>query len=396
MGQTLSLKMVRFSGYKSIENVSIEFKKGLNIIIGKNAAGKTNFLNFLNKSLKFDFKGLNNFESQIVFEGDKKITIDSKRSTDIKDFFKANDFNASTESKLRIGRKVVKVENPYSDLSEYEIFYNSTFICHGVPKDLPIINNPLTFKFIKDKISDDLTNIYRSDSTTYFVKNIILQILFADINFGDITELAVENSLKEKFEKLSLFNEILRKYSPISEIRISDNFNVFIADDSKEITISNVFLEFKIGKQWLPFSSLSDGTKRLFYIISEIYDVDNEDLSKFGITHSTYLVFDRNKVNRLILLEEPELGVHPHQFHKLMEFLKLQSETKQIIITTHSPQALDFLESNEFNRIILAYVDIDSSLTKLRHLDEKELKKAKEYVKENFLSDYWLYSDLEK
>ena len=46
----LYLKEVHLSGYKSIKDVEIDFQPGLNIIIGKNAAGKTNFLKFLNNS----------------------------------------------------------------------------------------------------------------------------------------------------------------------------------------------------------------------------------------------------------------------------------------------------------------------------------------------------------
>ena len=103
-----------------------------------------------------------------------------------------------------------------------------------------------------------------------------------------------------------------------------------------------------------------------------------------------------NFINRIIFIEEPELGIHPHQFHKLLEFLKEESENKQIIITTHSPQSLDVLNFNELDRIIIAYSTNIKEGTKLRHLNENEVLKANEYIKEDFLSDYWLYSDLEK
>ena len=67
--------------------------------------------------------------------------------------------------------------------------------------------------------------------------------------------------------------------------------------------IENIQLDFKIDGRWLPWSQLSDGTKRLFYIIAEVSN--NE---------------------ALILIEEPELGIHPHQFNLLMDFLKEQAE----------------------------------------------------------------------
>jgi predicted ATPase len=79
-----------------------------------------------------------------------------------------------------------------------------------------------------------------------------------------------------------------------------------------------------------------------------------------------------------------------------LEFLKIQSEISQIIISTHSPQSLDILEEEEFNRIIIAYIKNSKEGTKMRHLNEGELLKAKRYIKDDYLSDYWLYSDLEK
>ena len=392
MLNNLYLRNVKLSGYKSIQSVDVEFQDGLNIVIGKNAAGKTNFLNFLNKTLKFDFRGLNNFNSILEFQNGKKISIESKGAMDKKDFFLNNDFNSNFESKLKIGRKVIKIEDHFSDLAERDILYNSTFICHGIPKNLPIIDSPLQFIVKKDETSDDLLNMYRNENLPYFIKNIILKLIFINFSFDKITESKIEKVIEKEFENLSFFSDMLRKYSSISEIRVSDNFNVFISDNKKEFTLNNFFIEFKIENRWLPFSSLSDGTKRLFNIISEIYD--DSDFYKFGITFSTYITTEKEKLSRIILLEEPELGIHPHQFHKLMNFLKVQSETKQIILTTHSPQALDFLDSNELNRIVLAYSE-NSSNTKLRHLDEKELSKAKLYIENNFLSDYWLHSNLE-
>ncbi|MBS1503358.1 MAG: AAA family ATPase, partial [Bacteroidetes bacterium] len=97
-----------------------------------------------------------------------------------------------------------------------------------------------------------------------------------------------------------------------------------------------------------------------------------------------------------ILIEEPELGIHPHQFNLLMDFLKTQSAHKQIIISTHSPKSLDHLEKDDLNNILIAYYDRKSG-TQIRHLSPKEIKKAKAYIKEiGFISDYWLHSDLEE
>ncbi|GJN62051.1 AAA family ATPase [Elizabethkingia anophelis] len=395
MSEIMYLRNAKLSGYKSIHNTDVEFNKDINIIIGKNAVGKTNFLSFLNKTLVFDFKGLTNFESILTFESKVAIKISAKRNIEMKNIIE--NFNiVDVNSKIRIGNKTIKLRNEdkYSILLENNIKYNSTFICHGIPKKLPIISTPLDFKFEIEKLSIDILDVYSNEDSPFFLRTIALELLFNSMQIKALDEDLIKNQYNALFEKFYEINSVLKKYSPIQEIRFSDNYNVFF-NDSNEITISNLFIEYKIDGQWLSFANLSDGTKRLFFIISEIFDSYNSLERSFVFSG---LIVGRQDVCRIILLEEPELGIHPHQFHKLMEFIKLESKSKQIIITTHSPQALDSLSENELDRIILAYTSANNSTkgTQFRRLNENELHKAKEYIDENFLSDYWLYSDLEK
>ena len=112
---------------------------------------------------------------------------------------------------------------------------------------------------------------------------------------------------------------------------------------------------------------MSDGAKRLFYIISEV------------------------TVNSgPCLVEEPEIGIHPSQYRKILNFLKEQAEDKQIIITTHAPKSLDILEDEELNRIILTRYEKDLG-TKMRHLSKEEQEHAVKFMLEEsfFLSDFW-------
>jgi predicted ATPase len=109
-----------------------------------------------------------------------------------------------------------------------------------------------------------------------------------------------------------------------------------------------------------------------------------------------YIIAEVTYSNGLILIEEPELGIHPHQFNLLLDFLREQSENKQIIISTHSPKALDHLEPNELDNILITYYDLKRG-TQIRHLTSRQKTKAKSYIKEvGFLSDYWMLSDLEQ
>lgn len=400
MKNKLYLKEVSLSGYKSIIDVNIEFQNGLNIIIGKNAAGKTNFLRFLNKILNFKYNELNNFNSKIVLINDNKITLNASRNIEFDELLKNNNLSSKIEYELRINNKLIKDKKGEETLildkfKVNDIVYDNTFLCHGLPDNFLIVDKPFSFVFeMNNSWSVDLHKVFSEVSNPYFTKyctlSILLELMKLEEGFDSDN---IRDILLKIFNDIENINSPLKKYSPIEEVRFSKNFNIFLSEDKKTITINNLYLEFKIDGNWHPYSNLSDGTKRLFYIISEVYN--NEDV-RYIRTTSVDRYTGINFINRIIFIEEPELGIHPHQFHKLLEFLKEESENKQIIITTHSPQSLDVLNSNELDRIIIAYSTNIKEGTKLRHLNENEVLKANEYIKEDFLSDYWLYSDLEK
>ena len=111
---------------------------------------------------------------------------------------------------------------------------------------------------------------------------------------------------------------------------------------------------------------------------------------------SCFLLIRKPEPDKIILLEEPELGIHPHQLYKLLDLIREVSEKHQIILTTHSPQVLDMLRADELDRILICELKDPKKGTQFRRLTKKEQKEAHAYVsKVGFLSDYWLHSDLE-
>lgn len=402
--ESFYLKNVHLAGFKSIEDVNIGFEHGLNIIIGKNAAGKTNFLKFLNQSLGLDYEGLSDFKSELLFGGAKSIQIQSSGVLNLDDLFTLQKkIKPNVKSVLKIDGKTVRDKKDGSNsiavkIEENKVFFEKTFLCHGIPKEYFIVDKPYSFKIeAKSRVSTELFTMLRDVNTPYFIKTILGEIFTLTVGLNYSFE--KENDLKlikDKFINLfkivEKLNQVLKTYTPITEIRISENFNIHVSEDKEILTLNNLFLEFKIDSDWLPFSSLSDGTRRIFYIISELYDIHDEGVR---IRHLITSLQYSPKVPRIILIEEPELGIHPHQFSKLMDFIKEQSETSQIIMSTHSPQSLDIFEKEELNRIIIGFNSKEEG-TKLRHLNNAELEKAYTYIEDEFLSDYWLYSDLEQ
>ena len=134
---------------------------------------------------------------------------------------------------------------------------------------------------------------------------------------------------------------------------------------------------------------MSSGTKRIIYLIFETVQPADYNFEKYGI--HDYASND----DRIVFLEEPELGIHPDQLHKLLLFLREQSEKHQLIITTHSPQVLDMLNDDELDRITICELD-EKKGTQFRKLKKAQIATARKYMKEvGFLSDYWRYGSLE-
>ncbi len=363
------LKNVQLSGYKSIKNVDVGFENGLNIIIGKNAAGKTNFLSFLDLIVNKKNKIFFNFTSKLLIKGSDEYLIESNNKYS----------DNSIPVNFIIGYKILKngkILKPHL----FEFGYNTFLIRHGVPFDYSFIDKPLNFEIGKKTLTG-LDDLFFNNNLPNFISTIHDDFFKLRYNDKSINKENIINVIDLISKKISLIKIDLQKYSNINDIRISDNHNIFHNKEKDYFSITNLFLEFKIENSWLPFSDLSDGTKRLFYIISEV---------------AIHTDINENQL-RIILLEEPELGIHPHQLHGLMQFLKEQAEDKQIIISTHSPQVLNILGRDDLNKIIIATSEGKKG-TVLKHLTKEQKEKAKSYMNDEvlFLSDYWMYSDLEE
>ena len=85
--------------------------------------------------------------------------------------------------------------------------------------------------------------------------------------------------------------------------------------------LADRFLHFRLresysGDQYLPASLLSDGTIHVIALIVALYFSDKP----------------------LIVIEEPERNIHPYLLARVAALLKDASRNKQIIVTTHNPE----------------------------------------------------------
>lgn len=382
MNNSYWLSSVEMGGYRTIKNVAVSFQPGLNIIIGKNGTGKTNFFEFLYNTLNMEFRGVSEFHTNLAlyYDGNDikfKVKGEVVKKTAISAMLKEREIKSHVFATIQFNAQE-KTESRYifedNDLYLFELndflaqkginFSEIIKIYYAIPQDIKMLNIPWWFNakgkhfIVEGNIFDILTKFaethHENGKYNYATMRRNLPSIFNDI-----------------YNSLTLFRNFLQQYTAIQDVRY--NQGIFILEKEEGIEFSNIMYEFKINNDWFFFNDLSDGTKRLIWII-------------YAFLYSNA---------KIIFIEEPELGIHPHQLNLLMKFLKEQSKEKQIILSTHAPQCLDILKPAELERIIIC--EIEGKSTKLSHLDEKKKQKAKKYMEdEDILSNYWRFSDLER
>ena len=364
------ISKVHLKGYKSIRDLEIDFKPGLNIIIGPNGSGKTNFLEFLKNSLERNYIELNgNFSFAFKFENINISTWEAsytyKRHNNhniIKEIFDDKEpFNIvyPDNSKLKSFQNIGGI-TPYIEVSELRPFCK---INYNTPLNIPLLDSPYSTD------ENQLFNFPEFASFEEFIDKKLNHISYSLQGFSQ--EIAGEN-LSTFFKADVKMIENLQRFSPIKNFEISESARYIPNNNQYHLAFLSYL--FFVNDKWLTWKQLSDGTKRLFYIIHEV----------------TY--FERG----IYLIEEPELGIHPDQLHKLMDFLIEQSKEKQIIITTHSPEVLNAIHPDELDRIIVTRYDAEKG-TIMRKLSPEQAKEMGERIKEGdmFLSDRWVHLNLE-
>ena len=239
------------------------------------------------------------------------------------------------------------------------------YLPFGLPNKIFAITSPSQFSEIVENDNKIIDIDYNFNDFDYIIKYFL--------NTGDF-------STDDESKVFMFSNELknaLRQYTPIKDIKVDDSKFLINIKENKT-NYQNIYINFLVENQWLEWDDLSDGTKRIFYIVSLIIiECEIGDIVP-------------------IFIEEPELGIHPDQLSDLMDFLQAQAKTKQIIITTHSPEVMNILNKDELDRIIVTRFDKEKG-TQMHKLSPHKIKKGQIYMKKvGHLSDFWVHSNLEE
>lgn len=353
----MAITRIKITNFKSLKNIELDIKD-LNCFIGQNGVGKTNILN----ALKYFFDNLTEenmstkyFDKTNAYNDNLEISI----TFDFKDIMKkTNENSAFYESveelvnyKIAFNNKVIVVR-----LTQYKdgrIHWNYPY------EMLSIIKKTHPAYFI-DARNIELTNwqtlwdIVGDLANTYEINNI-------DFSYSEI----FKDDEKKVFENNTrlIFNEL-------------ENMGIQISKEQGRNRIISLYqlelggIEFMYNEEKLDF--FSDGTNAGNYI----------RLLSFLV----FRIAQQKVKNPLVIIDEPEIGLHPRLIDKLVRKMVSYSEQVNFVISTHSPRIVKNMLKESGN---LYKVNRFDQYTKIQNIPPLKDQRAKNIVSEKEASFYF-------
>ncbi len=360
----IKLKSLSLKGFKTINNLKdLEFEN-INIFIGANGSGKSNIvsffemLNYMMTEAFGKYVAQNGFASSMLYHG-QKVTKDIES----KIIFKSP--TAESSYHFRISHSI---EDKFLFMGE-TIFYKRYDFNKPFKRDLADGG----YKETK------LKELSYSDKTAKYIKNLLSSIRvyhFHDTSrtsyIHQASPIEDNSSLKSDGGNLAPFLYRIREDSPRYYSRIVDYIRLvapFFDDFILNPIGDSIQLKFKEKNSDLEMGSfrLSDGTIRF-------------------IAMTTLLLQPKSSIPKVIIIDEPELGLHPLAIDILSEMINIASKNSQIFITTQSERLIDYFEPKNII-VVDRKGDMEGRFySDFKRLDNEELK---EWIVEYKLSDIW-------
>lgn len=357
------IKLLEIRGYKSVsfDNPLSITLGDINILLGANGAGKSNIISFF-KMLSYMMSG--RFEEYVARTGSNqtflyfgskktplitaKLKFESSQAYDEYSFT----LTTATPNRLIIKDETITYERKDNKYTPKTIQLKSNFTESGLVDR-------------KDKIAMTIRNILDRGCKVYQFHDSSAE--------GPLRQASPVNSanyLQAEGNNLASFLYLLKQDYPDEYKRIVSYVKMIVPQfrdfylEPKNNYVSLNWVDTSLNDYVFNSNQLSDGSIRF-------------------IALATLLLQPADTIPGVIIIDEPELGLHPYAIDQLAEMIKDASLHAQIIIATQSPALID---NFDIDNITIIERDEDKGYTVANKLNKEELK---EWLEEYSNSELW-------
>ena len=390
------LKKIRVTNFKSISNEPVRLEN-FNVLIGANAAGKSNFVDALRFLSDVSRDRLSSavgkrlgWENVLTREREEQEKIKIEISCDLSEM----------DKEIRIEKKgyesidvEYKVEAGYSE--------GQSFINSEIFKSLIKLNKHERIeRFNRTRTKIKMPRRYKNEEKieSFDVHSQMRDTLFLWQAFPHISTLYLHNFMRDwRFYDLDVKAARMSCYEDSQGVLLDDGHN--LASILERLKLFKTPKARSIRKQILNLMSvLIPGFED--WIVERLYDgslgfgIKEKGISKpllpKMVSDGTIrlmsvlvaLLYQPPKA-RLICLDEPERYLHPQVLETLIEIMRKVSKETQIIVTTHSGEFVRWLKPKE----VLMVDKIDNTTHIIR---AQNIKMIDKFLDEFSLDELWL------
>lgn len=340
------LQNIKIEGYKSIKILDLKLSP-INLLIGSNGVGKSNFISF--------FKLVNNIYEQRLQQYSLKSGIDNllhygrKNTSEIKGYldFGNNAYKFSLlptdEDTFFIGRE--------DSILNYTNQYNKAFYDENIKESRIKEKYRIRDNYLSEQLENYKIYHFHDTSISAPLRSV------AKINDNRI--------LSENGGNLPAYLFYLKEKHPLSFKRIEkiiqsvvpffERFDLAPLLIGEEGRINLKWTEREHPEHYFDAKDLSDGSLRFIALVTLLM---------------------QPKLPKVIIIDEPELGLHPTAINKLSGLIKsAAAKDCQIIVSTQSVTLLNNFETED-----IITVDKEDNQSVFRRLDKEGLG--------NWIEDY--------
>lgn len=426
------IKKLIIDNYKSIKNETFEFSKGINVLVGKNNAGKSNIVSALNEVLS-DKYSTSDYEDKIFYTNDTDAikrefmivteieeleNLDFEYLNNVKKsvgLIKINEF-FSEENQNWNSEWIIKDDDELKERHEEKLSgrrNSEENILYWKKRDdlINLLNNTekiwLYKYYNKDTDTNLLNIIIKEKKISGLAHNNYYRMVYVNQNVKStfITSLLVpafrspETTLK--INKWSWYGKLLqKKWNECYDKEAMQNIEN--AAQQLKLTLGEVYTDLKeqLNEQLSQALSLMnikvdinmlENKKEDYYKNIRLYINDGVEtpLENKGSGLQSLIIIELFKLycktfnkSSLLILEEPELFLHPHAKRMLSgilkDFLEINGVLKnQVIVTTHAQEFVENVDIENINVIKKGKEGTKKSKIDIEKYDFKELQKLK-------------------
>ncbi len=387
------LKHISIKGFKSIKELELDLSP-INVLIGANGSGKSNFISFF-KLLSWMmrspgqlqlFVGQSGGANSFLFDGaalTKTIQTNLHFESTSGQYSYSFDLDyAASDTFIFSQEKFDDLSSAFSenvDLKNLKATqeYNNTQLLNDSSLNLRMINSDLVRERLRLSGHRESKAIELATSGNHVARNIFLLMQgFVSYQFHNTSQTARfkqrcniydHHHLQEDAGNLAAFLLKIRDYQPRYYQRIIETIRQiapFFADFVLEPINNTILLQWREIGTDLIFSphQASDGTLRAMALV-------------------TLLLQPPDSLPDVLILDEPELGLHPYAIDIIGSLINGVSNRCQVILATQSPSLVDCFDPEE-----IIVVERNNRASSFKRLIQADLE---DWLEEYSLSELW-------